>query len=240
MSIKRFANWTSIQSRDFFRHSEKFFNLKILSILTTINIIFLIAHSILGILLEKIPPILNISYDRSMPEWFSYGMLATSSIVLLQAFFRERSPLLISFSAILLLMLVDDSMEIHERAGAIISTSMEYVSIAGLDPKDTGEMLAYGLMVLIIMPLVIYGVARTPLSEWRRYYILSILVGLLGFFAVGIDLIHEPICREVARSWRCFQIVDLLEDGGEMVWEAFIVAHVFAVFRSSEFRQTNG
>lgn len=217
-----------------------FFDWRLFSILFCIILIFLTAHIIAGAFMDEIPVMINISYDRSLPEWFCYGMLATASFMLLRAFSRERTPLLISFSAVLLLMLVDDSMTIHEVGGAMIAASLGDVSLLGLDLKDTGEMLTYGLMGLIILPFVIYGVIRTPFSEWHKYYALAIFVGLLGFFSVGIDLIHEPICRSVTLGGYCFQVVDLFEDGGEMFWEAVIVAHVSRAFGIRKLSQANG
>lgn len=240
MVVQRFWDRALQITRNYYHSSFEYFDWRVFIILFSVILIFLATHILTGALLEKIPVMFNISYDRSIPEWFCYGMLAASSVILLRAFSRRKSPLLISFSAVLLLMLADDSLAVHEVGGAMIAASLGHVSLLGLDPKDTGEMLAYGLMGLIILPFAIYGVIRTPFSEWREYYALAIFVGLLGFFAVGIDLIHQPVCRLVAPGGYCFQIVDLLEDGGEMFWEAVILAYVSRAFGMSKLQQASG
>lgn len=208
----------------------KEFDWRVLNYLIIIISVFVFVHAAAGAVLPKIPLIFNISHDGSIPEWFSYGMLVTSSIVLFRAFRRESSPLSISFAAVLLIILLDDSLQFHEVVGEMIAASLHQTSVLGLDPKDSGEMLAFAVLGLIAFLFVIYGAIQTPFSEWHNYFLLAALVALLGIFAVGIDLIHAPMCRSTAQVWRCFQMFDLLEDGGEMVCQAFIVAHVFSAF----------
>ena len=206
------------------------FDLRLLAVLLSIDAILIGAHVATGLLLPKIPTWLNIAQDRSLPEFTCYAVMLAGAVVMWRAWRRTGLALCVSFAAALLLMMLDDSLQLHESLGAHEARVLGLGDFAGIEADHGGELIAWGILGIVLAVAGLFGLVRTPLNEWRQFYLLTALVGLLGFFAVGIDVLHDPVCAVAAGRGHCAQIFDLVEDGGEMVVQSFILAHVVAAF----------
>ncbi|WFL78335.1 hypothetical protein P7228_04530 [Altererythrobacter arenosus] len=209
------------------------FNWFVLLLVLAVEAVFVTLHVVTGALMPKIPHLLNISQDGSASEWFGYAVMAASAVIMFRAYRRERVALYLTFAVVLVTMVLDDSLTIHESLGRYFSEWDYLDRLPGPLAKDSGELVAWGAIALFLAPWGIYGLVKTPPRQWPSIFILTGLVGLLGFFAVGIDFLHEPICAAFDHAGYCFQIFDLVEDGGEMLAQALILAHVFERFAAT-------
>ena len=218
-------------SREAFANVLQQFHQPLLALLLAADAILIGAHIVTGVLLPRIPLFLNIAVDHSLPELLCYAEMIAASGIMLRAFRRTGTALCLSFAAVLFVMMLDDSLQLHEAIGASFAESLHIAAFAGVEAKDSGELIAWGLLGSVLLLFGIFGLVRTPIASWPRFFMLAVLVGPLGFFAVGVDFLHDPVCA--AASWRgyCSQIFDLVEDGGEMIVQSLILAHVAAVFR---------
>ena len=206
------------------------FDQKILAIILLVEAGFVAAHVISGALLETIPAALNIAHDGSLAEWFGYILMAGAALMMWRAYRRERVVLCLTFAVVLATVMLDDSLMIHENLGAVVAREVDLVSRLGPESKDAGELVIWITIALFLLPWGIAGVIFTPVAKWPSLFLLAALIVMLAFFAVGIDFLHEPVCEAFAFHW-CFQAFDIIEDGGEMLSEALIFAHVWKVFR---------
>lgn len=212
--------------RDALPELARHFHLPLLGLLIAADIALIAAHIVTGVLLPRIPPWLNIALDHSLPEIFCYLELLAASGILLLAYRRTGLSLCLGLALILLLMMLDDSLQLHELIGAFLAEMFHIPAFAGVKSKDTGELLAWALLGLVVGLTGLVALLRTPFASWSHFYVMVALVGLLGFFAVGIDFLHDPICVATTGFAYCTQIFDLIEDGGEMIVQSFILAHV--------------
>lgn len=190
-------------------------------------------HIYLGATVAKIPLILNIASDRSLAEFLGYAELGLASILLWIVFVKTREPLMRAFAIILFVMMLDDSAGLHEKLGSFFVASMGLAGDAVLDGKDEGEMVIWLLYATVLLPLLLFGLFRTPLDRWFRAFGLLLVTAALAGFAVVVDGLHSSICQIGGGFPYCFQLLDLIEDGGEKITQSLILAHVIYLARNT-------
>ena len=142
----------------------------------------------------------------------------------------------LSWSLLFLYLLLDDSLQLHERLGSIVASRMGYAPGFQLRAQDFGELTVVGSVGLLFASLL-------ALTWWRgdREFRtvsrdLALLVGVVVLFGVGVDMLHS-----MAGSPALTAALALLEDGGEMVSMSFVCWYAYRVFlrqRSSTTAQT--
>lgn len=210
----------------------EYLNIKILIYLLALDVVLIVFHITTGIFMEKIPSVLNIAQDRSLAEWFGYAKLACASLLLWLAYRASRIPVLLSFTVIFAAMVADDSMELHENLGGWASSAFDLIGVTGQRGQDVGELLVWGAMAIILLPILAFGVVKTLPQDRLIGFGLAICAAILTFFAIGVDAVHGPACSFLSVPY-CFQLFDLIEDGGEMITQSFILAHVLTVFQNN-------
>lgn len=200
--------------------------------LLAVDAVLIVLHVLTGMFMEKIPPALNIAMDRSLAEWFGYAKLACAALLLWLAYRASRIPVLFSFVVIFVAMAADDSLELHENLGGWIADVLPPLGAAGWREQDFGELLMLGAMGVMLLPVLVFGAVKTLPQDRSTGLGLAIGAALLAVFAIGVDAVHGPACSAVAEVPYCFQFLDLVEDGGEMIAQSLILAHVVVVYRA--------
>lgn len=204
---------------------------RVLAGLLVVDFCLFAAHIYTGATRERIPPLLNIALDHSIAEWWGYTMVAVAISLLLTAYNRVRIALYLAFAVTIFVVLLDDSLELHEHVGTLVSQASQ--RFGGNLDQDRGELVAWGLIGASLVPWIVFGAWKTPQAKWHLGYGLALLVAALGFFAVGVDFLQHPFCDAAAGLPYCRQAMDLFEDGGEMMVQTLILAHAAAIFRRS-------
>jgi hypothetical protein len=190
-----------------------------------------------GFLLGGIPPLLNVTRDWSLAECFGYVKLGCASLLLLIAFRASRVPIFLSMAIILAVMVADDSMRLHERLGHGAVLTLALPDFANLKAQSLGELLVWGAMGAVLLPVFVIGFVKTRDEDRAIAARLAICVTLLLFFAIGMDILDEIVCTAMAGVPRCYPVMGMLEDGGEMAVQSLILAHVVALFMASRARK---
>lgn len=201
--------------------------------LLAVDALIVVLHIYLGATEPRIPPIFNLAMDRSIGEYLGYAELGLGSILLLAVFAKTREPLMLSFAILLAVMMLDDSAGLHEIGGGYFVVSMGLTDGSVFDAKDKGEMIVWLIYAAILLPVMLVGLARTPLDRWFRAIGLALLTAVLTGFAVVLDGIHEGVCSINGGFPYCFQLLDLVEDGGEKITQSLILAHVIYLSRNT-------
>jgi hypothetical protein len=181
--------------------------------------------------IPSVPDLLKVTRDWSLPEDYNYLKWAVIVVALVWIAVRDRwlSPL--PWALVFLMILIDDSLQVHESLGEILSVNLQLSDALFLFGNDLGEILVFLAMGAIALILTLRLLTRNGQDAARmsaRY--LLVLAGL-GFFGVGIDALHQVVSHILdAETPAVFvlRIFGLLEDGGEMLVASYAVALTLA------------
>ena len=211
----------------------------------SVDLAFILVHAV-GFVLHRagltaqLPTMLWISQDGALPEDFNYLKWAVIVVALFWLAIRDRWITAFSWALVFLLILLDDSLQIHETFGVLIA---DYEGFSGhfmIDPSDMGELVVFGAMGFSVVLLT--GLSFLRGSQRSRYMgaTYAIVILLLAFFGVGMDAFHQAIAH-VAETHPSLSILrhvfGMVEDGGEMVVASLAAAFTLAPpkwFASSE------
>jgi hypothetical protein len=170
----------------------------------------------------------RVSKDWSLGEIAGYFELQIAAIFLFLAGWHLHSPLHLSFAAITEYLLIDDALELHERAGKVIGPRY-FEGAERVRPQDYGE-LAYLIFVILTALLLLFFAYRVATLTQRRWCLL--LVAPFVFIAlasVGLDLVHALIPQDQRLLGGA---VAVLEDGSELLGFGLLLLVAAAQWRS--------
>ena len=133
--------------------------------LLAIDLWFILIHSV-GFLLHRaglapeIPGIFVISRDWALPEMFNYLKWVVIIVALLRIALRDRWGTGLAWAMVFLLILADDSLQIHETVGWFIGTWAGLEAVFLIDPADQGELVVFGVMGLSVVLLTLHSFTR--------------------------------------------------------------------------------
>jgi hypothetical protein len=167
------------------------------------------------------PDSLRITEDHSLPEMFNYAKFAVIVACLAAAFRLTRLKLYASLAMIFLLVLLDDSLLIHEQLGNWLA------ALTGWD--KTGELVAFAGFGVIILVILVPGLRGLPLAiRPQAVRFVGVLVAL-AICSVVIDFVHAVLDNSLALYDG--KLAGLAEDGGEMLIASVATAYAVAAWR---------
>jgi hypothetical protein len=165
----------------------------------------------------EIPHLFRISEDRSIPESFNYVKWAILVVSLTWLGIRSRWNVPLAWAVVFLLMLLDDSLQVHESVGVLFAQSFHFAEGALLEPGDLGELLYAVLMGGLVAGLAGWAVLRAdgPARQLSMTYLLVIIA--FGFFSVVMDAAHRAVINSFPHIAFLQDFFALIEEGGEML-----------------------
>jgi hypothetical protein len=208
----------------------------LLLILLAIDVTFILAN-VLAVLahdagfLHDVPVWLKVTEDREPPEDFNYLKWTAIAVALFWVSLRDRWLAPALWGIVFVLILLDDSLQIHENFGGKISTWLGIPDNTLVYGSDLGEMIVFGVMGSVALVIGLFLLTRRdePSRLLNKRYILVILA--LGFCGVGFDAIHSVVQHVTGTSALATllqQVFGLFEDGGEMLVGSFAAAITLA------------
>jgi hypothetical protein len=174
-----------------------------------------------------------IGTDRSFPELFQYTKWAGISGLLVLCAWRNKASAFAWMAVIFVILLLDDSLMLHERGGGVLARYLDLRPALGLRPQDRGELIVWsGLGAIAVSCAVI---AHTTLRPGETVVAQRLAVTLAGLVAVGVgvDMLHSMVIENLsAGSGRnmVHRVMELVEDGGEMALASLAVAYAGAAY----------
>ncbi len=165
----------------------------------------------------------DVDLDRSVMEVWGYLQQALAAGMLAVVAVRKRAPLLGAWAATLSVVVLDDSLQWHERFGAWLSQQVDLPRVAGLRPVDLGELAMWAMLGLGAAVLLSVTYVRSSPQERRLTYPLLAIIAFLGGFAVGVDMVHTALEVYLNRVGNTAFI--WLEAGGELAAMSLFVAY---------------
>lgn len=127
-------------------------------------------------------------------------------------------------------LLVDDSVRLHEQIGYALEGYFANLAFAGLRGRDFGELLVLGVVGGIFLLLIAFAYWRgSPMFRkvCRRLFLLLVA---LAFAGVALDMVHIVVGKSTGERSALYEVMTILEDGGEMVIMSVICWYVFSLF----------
>ncbi len=163
-------------------------------------------------------PRFSVMEDWGYGEILQYGKELAIVLLLVLAAWRRSSRPALAWSALFVYLLLDDSLQLHERVGGRIAAHLPLAPWHGLRPQDLGELavsFGVGAALLGLVALTHRDSAPEAQQASRRLFV---AVALLAFFGVVLDPLHVMLDQGTLSD-----LLGLLEDGGEMVVMSGIV-----------------
>ncbi len=173
---------------------------------------------------------LLLTTDNGVAEQFNYSKLLAAVFMMAIAWRCSRVPVYAAFAVVLFILLLDDSLQIHEIGGGWIAHTFGFVPMLGFRDVDFGELIVMGGTGAIALVTIAAGYLCTP--KHRAIFVPCLLgaMGLLVFCGVFIDMVDIPLTDVENRLLRSVLglVFSILEDGGEMVAVSFLCAYAAA------------
>ncbi|MCC2981596.1 hypothetical protein [Sphingomonas sp. IC4-52] len=144
--------------------------------------------------------------DGSFIEIWGYLKQAALCVAAATVYAQTRERFYAAFALLFACVLADDMLRLHEWLGGKLSHP-DLLGEWGIIPAAA---LISGLPLLIAL----FTLVRMPTEERKPAIALMLGFGLLAFFAVPVDLLHELVLGQEASGQT---LVTLVEDGGELV-----------------------
>ncbi len=174
--------------------------------------------------------------DGGYAEWFQYLKLLGTVWLLAALVKGQRQPLYFVWLALFAFLLLDDALRLHETAGLWLANVTGLPSLAGLRPRDVGELFFAGLVALGLLTWLVLAYqgsnghfGGTQCQRARQFSLVLILsLCLLGVVGVGLDMLEQMVT-----GWPTLhELLIALEDGGELVVVSVMVWLVYREARA--------
>jgi len=197
---------------------------KLLNLLLLADLAFICVHCfyLIGIVSS---PLFSIEKDMAYAEIYQYIKEYWIVVLLLLLAINKRHIIYLSWSLLFMYLLLDDSLQIHERFGAYLVKHFEFKPMFELRAQDFGELSVTMLFGFLLFTFIGASYLFSDNLEKQISKHLFILVVLLAFFGVLVDMLH------IAIPWGK-DIWGLIEDGGEMIIMSVIVWYTFGLGNS--------
>ncbi len=176
-----------------------------------------------------VPPFLKITRDGSLPELVGYLKWLVIIVGLVWLSIRDRWSAPFRWSLVFVMILADDSLQIHETLGLILWDKIPFPPSLYDRGEDISEVIAFGGMGLVAIALTAPLFTRHGPVARAISLRLAMMVGGLVFFGVLIDFLHQLISlasKGTIVDGLLPPFMSLIEDGGEMVVASIILAFV--------------
>lgn len=193
---------------------------RLLIMLVSVDLVLLVLYAMYGFKLVSDPKF-GLIEDWSYGEVYQY--IKEIWIILLIGFtaWSRQSFRYAVWIPVFLFLLLDDSCQLHERAGQFLAESFQLPTFGAFRAQDSGELLyaaGAGLVVLLGVALSF----RHVTADYRKWAtkLIYLLLGLV-FFGVVVDML------QFESYWIVEKGIGAVEDGGEQLVMSCIVWFVY-------------
>jgi hypothetical protein len=157
---------------------------------------------------------LRITDEGGYPELFNYATTAVLVLLLGRLALSTKQWIYVSLTIVFAVVLLDDSVAIHETAGAFFVQAFEIEPVLGLRAQDMGEVITWAVFGIFVVPLILVGLVRSSPIQFENGLALLIPFVALLFCAIFVDQLYSNFHALFPGSGT---LLDILEDGGEMI-----------------------
>jgi len=186
---------------------------------------FISLHCIAIFLSDLKHPMLNISLDNGYPEMYQYIKFLWITVLLIYISIKNKSFHYVSWALVFTYFLLDDSLKIHEYVGGLIAGHLNFIPPFGLRLQDWGELIVSGSVFILLLPILIWAYRNGPPMFKKVSQDITLLILVLVFFGIFVDM--AAIALPNKTGWDVRILLELIEDGGEMLATSLILWYLF-------------
>lgn len=211
---------------------------RIVATLLLIDVLLLLAPIVAGGLvylglLEAVPQQLKLQPVWSLPSLFIYLKWLLIAACLATAWRKSDEPLLLSLAIIFGLLLIDDSLELHEQLGTATKDWLGYGPAFGLRGDDLGELTIWAILGAVCCAVFALGYRRSSLAGRGIGHVFLLGIAALAACGIVVDMLsimaHDfgdgTVNRATRFLFRC------VEDGGELMIASLLLAFALVTLR---------
>jgi len=197
--------------------------LMFLLLLLSVDMAFVVLHCLNIVVPGLKIPLLSLETDQSYAEVYQYIKWLWIIIILVFVSSKQAAKHYLAWTVVFAYFLLDDALQVHERAGAFIAGKFMFMPPLGLQQQDLGELLVSAMAgTLLIIPLS-WAYKTGPRIFRKVSHDMMLLILVLIFFGVAVDTVHSAINLGTPIGL----LIGLIEDGGEMISVSLILWYVF-------------
>lgn len=211
--------------------------IKIAIILVSIDFILISLHIASGFFryfgdLTSIPYQLDIRRPWGLGSLYTFGKWAFLCVLLLLIWQRTWQRIFLSLFIVFLIVLADDSLEIHERLGSSLKETLGYSHAYGLRAQDFGELTVWAAIGALCLVIFVYGYLKSSNFARGISHVFLLGIGATAIFGIGFDMFDIMVSRLWSSSFAIILEFGLqvIEDGGEMIMASLMSAYAYALF----------
>lgn len=164
-------------------------------------------------------PRLLLSWDHGYAELFGYAQAATATTLLFLVYRRRAEAVYLAWSLVLVAVIADDALIIHERVAHALAPRLPLPSRLGPSPQNITELVVLGAIGAALLVLIAWAHRRSGAQARADSRGLLLLLAVLGFFVVVVDRMHAALAGGAG------DVAGILEDGGELIVLSLILAY---------------
>lgn len=154
-----------------------------------------------------------VSEDLGYGEVFGYLKSFAVAVALVACYLRARAPVFAALAFTFAVVVLDDSLRIHEFFGHLTEEALALRPAFGLRAQDLGELMVWSALGAVVAAALAVGFRRSGREARTLASVFLGLIALLVFFAVGIDMLQIALGGAFRGAHRVWTVI---EEGGEM------------------------
>lgn len=159
-------------------------------------------------------PRLALTYRGGFGEVFIFAQLLILTGILARTGLWSRQPIYLLWAVIYFFVLIDDSFNVHRYLGGLLAPFLPANGLLGLTQQHAGELLSWSAIGCAAIAGLFQAISHSESEHREIARPLLSAFGLLLFFAVGIDTIHQGLNPAPSLFG---SLASIFEEGGEMI-----------------------
>jgi hypothetical protein len=195
------------------------------------DIFFVLMHvyhrlAYLGVLSFTPNEYYSLGLDQSYSEYSQY--IKVVAIIFVLVYLKRQAVgdwLYITWATLFLYIVIDDAFSIHETVGEILGHALGFSNVIGLRPQDFGELTILSMVGMFFIVSIYFTYSNSSDEAKTTAQMLSLFLGILIFFGIGVDMAHMIIGPYLPVSG-----LTLIEDGGELFAMSLLVGYLSTLY----------
>lgn len=175
-------------------------------------------------------PRLALTYKGGFGEVFSFAQILILTGILTRTGLWSRQPIYLLWAVIYFFVLIDDSFNVHGYLGSLLAPSLPTNGLLGLTQQHAGELLSWIAVGFAATAGFLQAISHSEIEHREIARPLLPAFGLLLFFAVGVDTVHQGLNPA---SSLFNSLASIFEEGGEMIAVSLTIGAAIVLSRKA-------
>lgn len=185
--------------------------------------------------LNRTPLLLDITEEISVAGVILFFKFLMLSVLLFMSWRRSREWLFRALAIVFAILLIDDTLQFHERGGETLFIMLQLKDAFGLERQDLGELLAWCIIGSVCVLFLAVGFVKASRRARRLALNYFAAIVALGMSGIVFDMIHSAsLLIDPAIPALTFA-AGLAEDGGEIVVVSALLAYAASTLSEAKY-----